>query len=171
MKTDFINSMTHELKTPLTNLSIASEVLHKKHHLLDEQKLIRYASIVFQETQRLQVQVDHVLQVAALERGQLGLKMQRIDINELINSIAQTAQVKVSKRNGSIDLQLKAEKAIIQADTHHLSNVLYNLLDNADKYSPQPPEIILSTYNRAGGLVIAVTDKGIGMNKATQKMD
>lgn len=170
MKTDFINSMTHELKTPLTNLSIASEVLHKKHHQLDEQKIIRYSSIIFQETQRLQVQVDHVLQVAALERGQVSLKMQRIDINELISNIAQTAQVKVSKRNGSIDLQLKAENSIIQADTHHLSNVLFNLLDNADKYSPLPPEIILSTYNKAGSLVIAVADKGMGMNKATQKL-
>jgi two-component system phosphate regulon sensor histidine kinase PhoR len=170
MKTDFMNSMTHELKTPLTNLSIASEVLHKKHNQLDEQKVIRYSSIIFQETQRLQVQVEHVLQIAALERGQIGLKMQRVDINELISSIAQTAQVKVSKRNGSIDLQLKAENAIIKADTHHISNVLYNLLDNADKYSPLPPQIILSTYNTVGGLVIAVADKGMGMNKATQKM-
>jgi two-component system phosphate regulon sensor histidine kinase PhoR len=170
MKTDFMNSMTHELKTPLTNLSIASEVLHTKHHQLDEQKRIRYASIVFQETQRLQAQVEHVLQIAALERGQVSLKMQRVNINELISSIAQTAQVKVSQRNGSINLQLKAENAIIQADTHHLSNVLYNLLDNADKYSPLPPEIILSTYNTAGGLVIAVADKGIGMNRETQRM-
>jgi two-component system phosphate regulon sensor histidine kinase PhoR len=170
MKTDFMNSMTHELKTPLTNLSIASEVLHKKHHQLDEQKRIRYASIVFQETQRLQAQVEHVLQIAALERGQIGLKMQSVNINELISSIAQTAQVKVSQRNGSIDLQLKAENAIIKADTHHISNVLYNLLDNADKYSPLAPEIILSTYNTAGGLVIAVTDKGMGMNKETQRM-
>lgn len=170
MKTDFINSMTHELKTPLTNLSIASEVLHKKHHQLDEQKIIRYSTIIFQETHRLQVQVDHVLQMAALERGQLSLKMQKVNINELIRSIAQTAQVKVSKRHGMIDLQLKAENAIIQADTHHISNVLYNLLDNADKYSPLPPEITLSTYNTTHGLVIAVADKGMGMNKATQKM-
>jgi two-component system phosphate regulon sensor histidine kinase PhoR len=170
MKTDFMNSMTHELKTPLTNLSIASEVLHKKHHQLDEQKLLRYSSIIFQETQRLQAQVEHVLQVAALERGQVSLKMQRVDINELISSIAQTAQVKLSQRHGSINLQLNAENAIIQGDTHHISNLLYNLLDNADKYSPLSPKISLSTYNRAGGLVIAVADKGIGMNKSTQKM-
>ncbi|MDO1450289.1 HAMP domain-containing sensor histidine kinase [Rhodocytophaga aerolata] len=170
MKTDFMNSMTHELKTPLTNLSIASEVLHKKHDQLDEQKRIRYASIVFEETQRLQVQVEHVLQIAALERGQVSLKMQQVNINELISSIAQTAQVKIGQRNGSINLQLKAENAIIKADTHHISNVLYNLLDNADKYSPLPPEITLSTYNTTNGLVIAVADKGMGMNKATQKM-
>jgi two-component system phosphate regulon sensor histidine kinase PhoR len=170
MKTDFMNHMTHELKTPVTNLSIASEVLHKQNGKLDQQKISRYASIIFQETQRLQSQVDRVLQMAALESGQITLNRQEIDINELLGSITETAGEKIKKRNGNIRMHLEAKNAIIQADALHVSNMLYNLLDNADKYSLQEPEITVSTYNRDNGLIIAITDKGIGMSKQTQHL-
>jgi two-component system, OmpR family, phosphate regulon sensor histidine kinase PhoR len=170
MKTDFINSMTHELKTPVTNLSIASQVLHKQHEKLDAQKIIRYSSIIFHETQRLQTQIERVLQIAALERGQLKLDLQQINIHQLIDTITETAAMKIKKRNGHISMQLEAKNAIIQADALHVSNILYNLLDNADKYSPLAPEITISTYNKEDGLVIAVADKGIGMSKHIQQL-
>lgn len=170
MKTDFMNHMTHELKTPVTNLSIASEVLHKQQGKLDPQKISRYASIIFQETQRLQSQVDRVLQIAALESGQIQLNRQEIDINQLLGSITETASEKIRKRNGNIQMQLEATHAVIQADALHVSNMLYNLLDNADKYSLQAPEITVSTYNKDNGLIIAIADKGIGMSKQTQHL-
>ncbi|QHT66137.1 HAMP domain-containing histidine kinase [Rhodocytophaga rosea] len=170
MKTDFMNHMTHELKTPVTNLSIASEVLQKQHGKLDPQKISRYASIIFQETQRLQLQVDRVLQIAALESGQIKLNRQEIDINQLLGSITETASEKIKKRNGHIQMHLEARNAVIQADALHVSNMLYNLLDNADKYSLQEPEITVSTYNKENGLIIAITDKGIGMSKQTQHL-
>jgi two-component system phosphate regulon sensor histidine kinase PhoR len=170
MKTDFMNHMTHELKTPVTNLSIASEVLHKQNGKLDQEKISRYASIIFQETQRLQSQVERVLQIAALESGQITLNRQELDINQLLGSITETAGEKIKKRNGKRHMHLEAKNAVIQADALHVSNMLYNLLDNADKYSQQSPQITVSTYNKNNGLVISIADKGIGMSQQTQHL-
>ncbi len=170
LKRDFINNMTHELKTPLTNISIASEVLRKSSARMDTGKTTRYAELIYQEVQRLERQVDHVLGVARLEREDLPLKRTLIDVHQLIEEVMSTMEVRVRKRNGFIGSTLEAFHSIILADEHHLKNVLFNLLDNADKYSPQAPHIRILTRNDQDRLIIAVQDQGIGMSQAGQAL-
>ncbi len=169
MKTDFINNMTHELKTPITNISIASEVLRNTEGQLDQKKAQRYADIIYAENQRLKTQVEQVLQIAALESGELKLKKKPLNIHEVIAQLIHTIEPRVQQRKGSIVFTPKAGEHEISADKTHLVNVLYNLIDNADKYSPTAPNITITTRSNKEGILIAVIDKGIGIGKEAQK--
>jgi len=168
MKMDFINNMTHEFKTPVSTIMIASEALKDKEIAGDESRVARLANIIFEENQRLGSHIERVLNIARIEQNDLKLDIKQVDVNEMVTTVLDSMSLKLQKHNVIANLSLDAENAIIEADELHFSNVLYNLIDNAIKYSPDVPEITISTYNKNNEVVIKVADKGIGMNRDQQ---
>lgn len=169
MKNDFVNNMTHELKTPISTISVASEMLMNEQVLRSHEKMVKYARVIYDENQRLKKQVENVLQVAILDRGKFTLKFQQVDIHEIITDITGVFQITMTKRNGTLRYRLNAAESKIIADRSHIINVINNLLDNAEKYSPQTPEITVSTHSNKRGICISIEDKGIGMAEEHQK--
>ena len=169
MKSDFVNNITHEFKTPIATISLASEMLLKPSVLASEAKSLKYAGIIYDENNRLKNQVEHVLQLAQLDRGSYSLKYDQLDVHNLIIKAVESYQLIMKERDGTIKVQLNASNYIIQADIMHIENVITNLLDNANKYSPSSPEITISTFNRNDHIVVAVDDKGIGISAKNQK--
>ncbi|PRY11208.1 phospho-acceptor domain-containing protein [Pontibacter ummariensis] len=169
MKNDFINNMTHEFKTPIATISLATDAVANPKVYQQPDKIKYYADIIRQENKRMNKQVENVLQIALLEKNQFRMHLQQVDVHLLIQRAFESFRLQVEERAGQIRLQLNAMQHELQSDEVHLYNVICNLLDNANKYSPASPEINLTTQNLAGGLVIAVEDKGVGMTKETQK--
>lgn len=170
IKTDFINNMTHEFKTPIATISLASEMLMKKNIREDQAKCQRYARIIFDENSRLQYQVDQILSVALLEKGRFKLKKTEIDVNALIQKIVDNFELTVKERDGELKSHYCARKFTVMADREHLTNVIVNLLDNANKYSREKPWIRIGTSSTDDGLIISVEDKGIGISPENQQM-
>ncbi|SKC71502.1 sensor histidine kinase [Ohtaekwangia koreensis] len=168
IKTDFLNNMTHELQTPIANIGMASEVLRAVTPV-DSKKAMRYANIIHEENQRLKFHVEQVLQTAQMERGEVNLNKKEIDINQLINSVISNFELRLQSRQGKIIKHLLASPAQLTGDPFHLTNLFYNLLDNADKYSPLNPEITITTRNHEAGIQISIADKGIGIKHDVQK--
>jgi two-component system, OmpR family, phosphate regulon sensor histidine kinase PhoR len=168
IKTDFINNMTHELQTPIANIGMASEVLRAVTPV-DSKKAMRYANIIHEENQRLKFHVEQVLQTAQMERGEVNLNKKEIDINQLINSVISNFELRLQSRQGKVIKHLLASPARLTGDPFHLTNLFYNLLDNADKYSPLNPEITITTRNHEAGIQISIADKGIGIKHDVQK--
>jgi two-component system, OmpR family, phosphate regulon sensor histidine kinase PhoR len=164
MKSDFINNMTHEFKTPIATISLASEMLMKKSVIENPARTQQYAKIIFDENTRLQIHVEQILSVSLLERGQFRLKKRDIDVHEVINELVENFRMTVKERNGEIRTHYCADRFHLQADKVHLTNVISNLLDNANKYSPGPPHIRIGTQNTHNGLIISVEDKGMGIS-------
>jgi len=169
MKSDFVNNITHEFKTPIATISLASEMLLKPSVLASETRAKKYAGIIYDENIRLKNQVEHVLQLASLDRGTYNLEFKSIDIHHLVQKVSESYQLLVKERSGVLKLHLDALNHKVYADEMHIENIIVNLLDNANKYSPEKPEISLSTFNRNDHIVIAVEDKGIGISKENQK--
>lgn len=169
MKTDFINNMTHELKTPISTISLSSEVLMDEKTPADPQRLKQYAAIIYNENNRLKTQVEKVLQLAALDNKNIPLKMDTLDVHAVILQAIRAVEITLNERNGSIQHHLQATENIIQADIVHITNVLYNLLDNAIKYSAEEPVVEVSTWNENHALCIAVSDQGIGISPEAKK--
>jgi two-component system phosphate regulon sensor histidine kinase PhoR len=163
IKNDFINNMTHELKTPISTISLASQML-RDNTVTNTPKTIEHISgIIFQESKRLTTQVEKVLQMAVFNEGKLKLKFKEVNINTLINSVVLNFELRVKSKNGELTSDLKADPSIIKADEVHLTNVLFNLLDNAVKYSKDEPRIIISSEIKDDFLVVSVKDHGIGI--------
>lgn len=169
MKSDFVNNVTHEFKTPIATISLASEMLLKPAVITSESKARKYASIIYDENNRLKTQVEHVLQLASLDRGNYSIKSELIDIHLLLEKAAGNFQLIVRERNGELKMKCEATNYHVYGDSLHLSNVISNLLDNANKYSPEAPEIVVSTFNRNDFIIIAIEDKGIGISTDNQK--
>ena len=169
MKKDFVNNMTHELKTPIANIAIASEMLKTGPLSTNPEKVKNYADIIQKENKRLEQQVERVLTMAFLEEKTLDLKLEKIEVNALLNDILESFALRMTKRGGTVAFKNKAKSPIIEADKFHISNVIFSLLDNADKYSPDKPMITLITENTPKGLRLTVADKGIGIVKDAQK--
>jgi two-component system phosphate regulon sensor histidine kinase PhoR len=169
MKSDFINNMTHEFKTPIATISLASEMLMKKPVQDDTEKTIRYARIIFDENTRLQNHVEQILSVSRLERGQFRLRKKAIDIHQLISEVVNNFSLSLKEKEGTIRTHFGADKFIINADKDHLTNVIVNLLDNASKYSHDKPWIRIGTQSTANGLTISVEDSGIGISLENQR--
>lgn len=165
MKTDFINNMTHEFKTPVATIMIASEALKDPEITEDKQRISRLAGIIYDENIRLGDHIEQVLNIARIDKGDLKLEFKPVDMNDLISAVADSMQLQFQKKEATINLKLKASKSTVQGDELHLSNVIYNLIDNALKYSSEKPDITISTCTSGRNLVIKVADKGIGMNK------
>ena len=165
IKNDFINNMTHEFKTPISTVSLACEALQDEDVNKNETFLKRYISIIEAENKRLGLQVEKVLQMATLEKKDFKLKLENLDVHEVIDRALKNVNIQIEKREGIIKKQLFASAKEVVADEVHLTNIIYNLLDNANKYSREKPEITIATKNRDGGIVVQISDKGIGMSK------
>jgi two-component system phosphate regulon sensor histidine kinase PhoR len=165
IKNDFINNMTHELKTPISTISLASQML-RDNSVTNTPKTIEHISgIIFQESKRLTTQVEKVLQMAVFNEGKLKLKIKEVNLNTLIKSVVLNFELRVKAKEGELTTDLKAEPAIIKGDEVHITNVLFNLLDNAVKYSKEAPRIIISTQVEDDFLILSVKDHGIGIQK------
>jgi two-component system phosphate regulon sensor histidine kinase PhoR len=167
MKNDFINNMTHELKTPIATISLATEMLQDPDIQASQSNSFRYLQVIKDEARRLTSQVERVLQTARLEKGEVKLRTELLNVHEVIENVLMHIGVQIEKREGTIIKHLDASLPEIEADAEHLTNIIQNLLDNANKYSPENPEITLETRNTKDGIIIAVSDKGIGMSKET----
>ena len=165
MKTDFINNMTHEFKTPVATIMIASEALKDSELTLDKRSIARLANIIYDENVRLGSHIERVLNIAKIEKGDLKLEHKEVEMNDLLAAIVDSMSLQLQKRNASIELDLSANRAIVMGDELHLSNVIFNLLDNANKYSPSNPQIKISTFSSGKNMIIRVADQGIGMSK------
>lgn len=165
IKNDFINNMTHEFKTPISTISLAVEVMKDNEVKKDGSKMSRYLNIIQDENRRLGTQVEKVLQMALLDKGEVKLRLGEVDVHETIEQVLTNLSVQIEQKNGIVNLELEAENPVIEADEVHLTNIIYNLLDNANKYSPENPEITIRTENVGNSLKISILDKGIGMTK------
>lgn len=168
IKADFVNNMTHEFKTPISTISVACEMLLQENTDLNPEKIQKYSRIIYDENTRLRNQVEKVLQVATLERGNYQLAIEECHTHEVLINIIEKFQLTVSRKNGNIFSRLNAANSVIKADKGHFTNVILNLLDNAVKYSNRDPEITVSTWSNLSGLFISVEDNGIGMAKEHQ---
>ena len=168
MKTDFINNMTHEFKTPVSTIMIASESLLDPEINADKSRITRLAHIIYEENARLGNHIERVLNVARIDKNDFKLENKPVNINDLIAVVLDSMELKLQKCDAEIKLELSAEKPVIIADELHFSNVLYNLVDNAIKYSEGKPKITISSFNKNGQVVIKVADEGIGMSRDQQ---
>ena len=170
LKNDFINNMTHELKTPIATIGLTSEMLLKHNYQDDPEKLSRYAGIIFKENKRLENQVERVLNVAKLDREQLILHKETIDLSEMLGEVVETITQSQLADGGSIRFESPKQSICIVADPVHISNVLYNLLDNAIKYSSAEPDICVELEQTAEHVFIHFSDKGIGLRREDLKL-
>ena len=168
MKSDFINNMTHEFKTPIATISVASDSLTNERVLNDTDRIKYFAGMIKKENTRMNRQVEDILTIARLDNKDFEFSWEAIDAHELIKDAVQGISLQVEKRGGAIHLNLDAANSMVTTDRIHCTNVVYNLIDNANKYSAESPEITISTTNQPNGLLITVKDKGIGMSKAVQ---
>ncbi|MEP4532191.1 MAG: HAMP domain-containing sensor histidine kinase [Cyclobacteriaceae bacterium] len=169
MKNDFINNMTHELKTPIATISLAAEALNDKDIQQLPDMRDRYLNVISEENGRLGEQVERVLNIAALDRQDFSLKHEVLNLHELIEKAMEKTMIQVEKRGGSIKAILEATNTQVFADKTHLVNILVNLLDNANKYSSDSPHITIRTRNTGSQIACSVQDHGIGMTKEAQK--
>jgi two-component system phosphate regulon sensor histidine kinase PhoR len=169
MKSDFVNNMTHEFKTPISTISLASEMLLKPAVLNSGEKLLKYARIIYDENLRLQAQVDHVLQIAVLDRSEYELKRSGLDLNALVTEVLESFRISLKESDGKVKAALKANPSVVPADPLHTRNILLNLLDNANKYSGGKADITVITDTVPGGVILAVEDKGIGISHEHQR--
>lgn len=169
IKNDFINNMTHEFKTPIATVSLAVEALQDPDLVNQETFRSRYLGIIKEENKRLGTQVEKVLQAATLDKKEFKLKIERVNIIDLITTAQDHFELLVEKRGGRMDVDLAISDPYIEGDAFHLSNVINNLLDNASKYSKDAPNISIRGKEREGQIILSVQDKGIGMNKEMLK--
>jgi two-component system, OmpR family, phosphate regulon sensor histidine kinase PhoR len=163
MKTDFINNMTHEFKTPITTIALASEAIKDPEVLKNDTRLNRLAGVISEENKRLEKQVERVLQMARHDRGELKIVSEPVNMHAALQEAVSQVGLMIEERKGKVNLNLSALKTDVTADKVHLANIIHNLLDNAIKYSSGHPEITISTTNEKGSIRIDITDKGIGM--------
>lgn len=166
--TQFINNMTHEFKTPISTIALASEAFKNPQVLHDREKMQRYGGIILDESQRMRNQVEKILQMAVLEEGDYELNLAALDVHELLAEVMRTFALQIEQRKGEIVRQFHATKTMIEADAVHLANMIHNLLDNANKYTPQAPRIVVRTENDVQGVHIKITDNGIGLRADEQ---
>jgi len=169
VKTDFINNMTHELKTPISTISLASQMLGDPNIPVENKNVEYLSKLILDESKRLGIQVEKVLQMAVFDRAQLKLRLKQININELIDNILNNFAIQIKNRNGKIVKELNSNDPLLMADEVHITNVVVNLLDNAVKYCLTEPNITVSTRNQNGSIAIEVKDNGIGITKENQK--
>lgn len=169
IKNDFISNMTHELKTPISTISLACEVLGDEDISKTKERTTRYLTMIKEENKRLGILVENVLQTALLDKGNFKLKPITIDLHEIILQAIGSIQLAIDKKGGEISADLKANKHEIYADHTHIQNIIYNLLDNALKYTPEKPIIKIYTQELANEIEFCVQDNGIGIARENHK--
>jgi two-component system, OmpR family, phosphate regulon sensor histidine kinase PhoR len=169
IRNDFVSNMTHELKTPISTISLASQMLGDKSVPPEIKNSAQISKIISEECKRLGSQVEKVLQTAVFDQGRLKLRLSEVNMHEMISGVIENFSIQVKSRNGKITSSLKAEDFILQADQVHITNLLSNLLDNAIKYCDREPEIAVKTSNRNDYFQISVSDNGIGIGRNDQR--
>lgn len=165
LQRDFINNMTHEFKTPISTINISTDVFLKNDKIKEDPRLNRYAGIIKEQVLRLNTQVEKVLQLAKIERDNIELNVERVDLAELIQNIVPSIELNVNDKNGRLILDLHAANTTVMADKLHLTNILHNLVDNGVKYSKVAPEIRIGLRNEHNDLILSVKDNGLGIPK------
>ncbi len=166
---DFINNMTHEFKTPISTISLASEAISNPAVLTNKKKLQQYNGIIKDENTRMRNQVEKILQIAVLEEGEFELNRDFVDVHQIIRDTVAHVHLQIEKRKGSISCDLAANPSIIPVDPIHFTNVIHNLIDNANKYTRLQPAISITTGNNHDGIKINVSDNGIGLAQEDKK--
>jgi len=169
IKTDFINNMTHEFKTPIATISIAADSITNSRVISEPETIKNFTRIIKEENNRMNTRVEQVLQMALLDSRDFKLRPETVDMNYLIEKTVEHYRLQIEKREGSIITRLDAGHAIADADVDHMRNVLLNLLDNANKYSINNPEIEVFSFNRSGKFIFGVQDTGLGMSPEVQR--
>lgn len=169
LQRDFINNMTHEFKTPISTINISTDVFLKNEKIQEDPRLYRYAGIIKEQVLRLNTQVEKVLQLAKIERDNIELNVEELNLAELIKSISPSIELKVNDKEGALHLHLDASNALVKADKLHLTNILHNLVDNSVKYARERPDIHIALRNEGNQLILSVQDNGIGIPKEHQK--
>lgn len=170
LKTDFINNMTHEFKTPVSTISLASQMLLNERVQENKEKISNYAHIIEEENKRLSGHIENVLQVARLDRGDFKLKKEQVNIHQLLNDITDSLTLRLQNENGLLVKRFGAAECEIEGDKFHLTNALFNLFDNAIKYRRDAdPEIEINTRSSKHGIFITIKDNGIGISKENLK--
>jgi two-component system phosphate regulon sensor histidine kinase PhoR len=168
MKSDFINNMTHEFKTPIATISLAADTITNSRVINDESSIRHFIGMIKKENSRMNKKVETILQIASLDKKEIEFKFENVSLHTIIDRAVETIEIQVHQKNGKINLNLNAEEPHIFGDFEHLTNLVNNLLDNAIKYSPEFPEVTVTTSNCEKGVILSVEDKGIGMTKAVQ---
>lgn len=163
IQSDFVNNMTHEFQTPISSIAISSQVLQDPDIIKNPNRLAQYAALINKEINKLRYQVERVLEMSTMENNQVALNKESINIHDAIISVKEKIVQSSGALESCIHLDLKAQQPQITADKIHIENIIYNLLDNAVKYSGTPPEIKISSRNERNGIVISVIDKGMGI--------
>ena len=162
--------MTHELKTPISTIGLSSEVLLNKDIHKDPERIHRYAQIIKDENSRLESQVERVLQLAMLDKGEINLKKETINIEQLIKESVEVFRISTEQNGGTITTSFDMKENNLLADKVHVTNIIHNLLDNASKYSPDSPTIDVKAFTLNNGISVSITDNGKGINKEQQKL-
>ncbi len=165
IKSDFINNMTHEFKTPIATIQLASDALNNDKVLGDRENIRYYRNIIKEENRRMHKQVERILNAAKLEKDEIKLQLKQVDVHEVIHKVINNSKLQVDEANAELKENLKAAAHLIMADEVHFSNIIFNLLDNAIKYSERAPRILISTENFGNSIHIKFRDNGIGMPK------
>jgi two-component system phosphate regulon sensor histidine kinase PhoR len=168
MKSDFINNMTHEFKTPIATISIAADSISNDRVINEEEKVRFFAGMIKKENIRMNEQVERILQIARLDRKEFEFNFQATDIHVLIEDAVAAISLQVENKGGQIETELAAQNPVVTTDPTHFTNLVFNLLDNAIKYSSVEPKVSVKTINNQHGVLITVEDNGIGMTKAVQ---
>ena len=169
MKNDFINNMTHEFKTPISTISLACEALSDHDMRQSGEFTENYIHVIVEENKRLAVMAEKILQTAVIDKGQMKMTKEKIDLHDVISEVIKNISIQVEIKDGVILKNFMAVNSVLEGDKVHLTNLVYNLLDNANKYSPKKPVIRISTENTSSGILLTIEDKGIGISKAEQK--
>jgi two-component system phosphate regulon sensor histidine kinase PhoR len=167
---DFINNMTHEFKTPISTVALACEAINRPDVGVDREKVLRFNGMIQNENRRMRNQVDKILQMAVLEEGDYELECVPINLHTLISQAVASVALHIETRHGSITSELAADRDTVDGDAVHLANVIHNLLDNANKYSPDRPTITVRSWNEQNRFVFTVADNGIGLRPEDRKM-
>lgn len=169
IKNDFINNMTHELKTPISTISLACEALNDPDVPKTDRILRTYLGMIHTENKRLGVLVENVLRSAVLDKGEMILRTEQVNLHEIVKGVVRNIAIQVKKHGGRVRTEFEAENPVIKGDPVHLTNVVYNLIDNALKYSPDAPEITIRSHDAKGGVELEFQDNGIGISKENQR--
>ncbi len=169
MKNDFINNMTHELKTPIATISLASEALLDRDEVNSLVTLERFGKVIYEENQRLKKHVERILNTALLDKSDFQIHSEQINLHEMVKMVIQQNDLRLQSKDAVVVTQLNATQPIILGDEMHLTNVVYNIIDNAIKYSKSKLHLQIGSRNAKGGVVLSFTDDGIGMSPSQQK--
>ncbi len=169
MKSDFINNMTHEFKTPIATINLALDAIKNPKIFNNKEKVSNYISIIKHENKRMNAQVENVLRISKLRKKQLNISKDRLELHDLIQDAITHVELIVKNRKGYIKTNFKASKSSILANDSYFTNVIVNILDNAVKYSEGPPKIDILTENIGNNIFMSIKDQGIGISKAAHK--